>query len=166
VSVNLSGRQFREEKLVDSVARALTTSGLRPGLLSLEITETMLMRADGQNLETLRALRALGVRVAVDDFGTGYSSLAYLKNFPVDSLKIDRSFVRDVAVEQNDAAITRAIIAMGQTLQLRIVAEGVETHEQLAFLREHGCDAIQGFLIGRPTTAERFAESFLDGTLL
>jgi diguanylate cyclase (GGDEF)-like protein len=166
MSVNLSGRQFREEKLVDCVARALTTSGLRPGLLSLEITETMLMRADGQNLETLRALRALGVRVAVDDFGTGYSSLAYLKNFPVDSLKIDRSFVRDVAVEQNDAAITRAIIAMGQTLQLRIVAEGVETHEQLAFLREHGCDAIQGFLIGRPTTAECFAESFLDGTLL
>ena len=166
VSVNLSGRQFREEKLVETVASILAETGVDPGHLGLEITETMLMQADERNLATLRSLRALGIRIAVDDFGTGYSSLSYLKHFPVDTLKIDRSFVQDVASREDDAAITRAIIAMGRSLQLRVVAEGVETREQLFFLRRHGCDAIQGALVGLPLPAPEFAAAFLDGILV
>jgi len=165
VSVNLSGRQFREEKLGDVVARALAESGLHPNLLWLEITESMLMRGDAETVDTLRGIRTLGARIAIDDFGTGYSSLAYLKHFPVDRLKIDRSFVDDVAGASGDAAITRAVIAMGHSLQLEVVAEGVETQEQLDFLRRHRCDAIQGFLIAKPMPLAEFQRFFLDGSL-
>lgn len=165
VSVNLSGRQFREEKLGEVVARALAESGLSPDLLWLEITESMLMRGDPETVDTLRGLRALGARIAIDDFGTGYSSLAYLKHFPVDRLKIDRSFVDDVADGNGDAAITRAVIAMGHSLQLEVVAEGVETQEQLDFLRRHRCDAIQGALIAMPMPPSEFQRFFLDGSL-
>jgi diguanylate cyclase (GGDEF)-like protein len=166
VSVNLSVRQFREEKLVEKIVAILDETGLDPCQLGLEITETVLMDADRRNLATLRSLRELGIAIAVDDFGTGYSSLGYLKHFPVDCLKIDRSFVRDVAADGGDAAITRAVIAMGKSLQLRVVAEGVETTAQLEFLRHHGCDAVQGFLAGQPVPAEEFAARFLTGELL
>jgi diguanylate cyclase (GGDEF)-like protein len=165
VAINLSARQFREEKLVESIRSATSEAGLDPRLLGLEITESILMAADERNIETLRILRAQGILVALDDFGTGYSSLSYLKHFPVDSLKIDRSFVRDVAVDEDDAAITRAVIAMGHSLKLRVVAEGVERQEQLEFLRRHGCDAVQGTLLGQPVPAAQFAAAFLDGTL-
>jgi diguanylate cyclase (GGDEF)-like protein len=166
VSVNLSVRQFREEKLVETIMAILGETGLDPHQLGLEITETVLMDADLRNLATLRSLRDLGIMIVVDDFGTGYSSLGYLKHFPVDCLKIDRTFVRDVAADGDDAAITRAVIAMGRSLRLRVVAEGVETAEQLAFLRRHGCDAIQGFLVGAPVPAPEFAARFLTGRLL
>jgi diguanylate cyclase (GGDEF)-like protein len=166
VSVNLSVRQFREEKLVEKVVAILGETGLDPRQLGLEITETVLMDADPRNLATLKSLRELGIAIAVDDFGTGYSSLGYLKHFPVDCLKIDRTFVRDVAAEGDDAAITRAVIAMAKSLRLRVVAEGVETAEQLEFVRRHGCDAVQGFLMGRPVSAEEFAERFLTGRML
>jgi diguanylate cyclase (GGDEF)-like protein len=166
VSVNLSVRQFREEKLAETVAAILGEAGLDPRHLGLEITETVLMDAEPRNVATLRSLRELGITIVVDDFGTGYSSLGYLKHFPVDCLKIDRSFVRDVGADGDDAAITRAVIAMGRSLHLRVVAEGVETVEQLAFLRRHDCDAIQGFLVSAPVPAAEFAARFLTGRLV
>ncbi len=166
VSVNLSPVQFRGQKLVEAMTMILAETGARPRNLGLEITESTLLEAREESIDTLRRLRALGIRVSVDDFGTGYSSLAYLKNFPVDALKIDRSFVRDLGWSADDSAITRAIIALGRSLKLRVVAEGVETQEQFALLRDEGCDEIQGFLIGKPQDEEGFATSFLDDAVL
>jgi EAL domain-containing protein (putative c-di-GMP-specific phosphodiesterase class I) len=147
---------------MDSVARALRETGLGPEWLELEVTESMLMQGvDAQGvdltLDTLFKLKDMGVRLAIDDFGTGYSSLAYLKRFPLDTLKIDRSFVKDLPRDAEDAAIAKAIIAMAHSLRLAVVAEGVETDQQLAFLRQHGCDLVQGFLFSRPVPAEEFA---------
>lgn len=166
VSVNLSPVQFRGQKLVETMTMMLAETGARPRNLGLEITESTLLEAREESIDTLRRLRALGIRVSVDDFGTGYSSLAYLKNFPVDALKIDRSFVRDLGWSADDSAITRAIIALGRSLKLRVVAEGVETQEQFALLRDEGCDEVQGFLIGEPRDEEDFVTSFLDGLVL
>src|SRR5688572_4833181 len=118
----------------------------------------MLMERQHEGVAALQALRALGLRLSIDDFGTGYSSLSYLKHFPVDTLKIDRCFVRDLTTVPDDAAITSAIIAMAHALDLRVVAEGVESEEHLTFLCSQGCDEIQGHLVGRPVTADRFAE--------
>ena len=150
VSVNLSGRQFRDPGLAERVTQALEMSGLKPTLLELEITESVLMQSDKNSVENLLALDRVGARLAIDDFGTGYSSLAYLKRFPIKTLKIDRTFIRDINVDQDDAAIVTAIIAMAHGLKVEVVAEGVETTQQLDFLRELGCDTIQGFLISRP----------------
>ena len=150
VSVNLSGRQFRVAELSDQVARALTASGFDPASLELEITESVLMQGDEISSTNLMALDKLGVRLAIDDFGTGYSSLSYLKRFPIKTLKIDRTFVRDVTDDQDDAAIVTAIIAMARSLKVEVVAEGVEGRHQLDFLRQLGCDVIQGFYINRP----------------
>jgi EAL domain-containing protein (putative c-di-GMP-specific phosphodiesterase class I) len=166
VAVNLSPVQFRGQKLVEIVTSILAETGARPPNLGLEITESTLLEAREESIDTLRRLRALGIRVSVDDFGTGYSSLAYLKNFPVDTLKIDRSFVRDLAWSADDAAITRAIIALGQSLKLRIVAEGVETQEQFGLLRDEGCDEVQGYLVGKPQNEEAFFASLLSGIAL
>jgi len=157
VSVNLSVKQLLKGDIAQAVERALEDSRLPAHLLELEITESTLMEHAEDTLEALERLRRLGVRLAIDDFGTGYSSLAYLKRFPVDVVKIDRSFVRDVARDQDDAAIVRGIIALAHNLRLEVVAEGVETEAQRDFLQQHGCDMLQGYLLGKPTPADQFA---------
>jgi diguanylate cyclase (GGDEF)-like protein len=150
ISVNLSALQFRRAGLIETVESALERSGLPPHLLELELTESILLQDVENNLETVRKLKALGVRLSIDDFGTGYSSLSYLKRFAVDRLKIDRSFVRDVNTDPDDAAIVNAVIQLARSLRLDIIAEGVETQAQLAFLAEQGCREVQGFLFSRP----------------
>ncbi|WP_337184844.1 EAL domain-containing protein [Shinella sp.] len=153
VSVNVSARQFQEKDWVERVAAALSESGLEARYLELELTESMIMEDVQQAVETMHRLERLGVHLAIDDFGTGYSSLASLKRFPVGRLKIDRSFVRDLPDDGDDAAIARAVISLAHSLHLRVIAEGVETREQIDFLREAGCDEIQGFYLSRPIDA-------------
>lgn len=154
MSVNISGKQFRHPGLADTVRRALEASGLDPRHLELELTESMFIENTARSIETMQALKALGVSLSIDDFGSGYSSLAYLKQFPVDYLKIDRSFVRDLTTNSKDAAITAAISALAHSLNLRLVAEGVEDSAQVDFLVRHGCHELQGFLFGRPVSAQ------------
>ena len=157
VSVNLSSRQLKRT-LTETIGRALQISGLEPRYLSLELTESVLVNHHREGSEALHALRAMGLHLAVDDFGTGYSSFSYLKHFPLDTLKIDRSFIREIAIQPDDAAITTAIIAMGHALGLRVIAEGVETEAHLTLLQKQGCDEVQGYLLGRPVPADRFVE--------
>lgn len=154
VAVNLSALQFAHAALIDTVRDTLARHALDPHCLVLEITESTAMRDADASLHILQQLDAMGVRISIDDFGTGYSSLLYLKRLPASELKIDRGFVRDLAHDTEDAAIVSAIVALGQTLNLRIVAEGVETVEQQDFLTRLGCDSLQGYLLGRPMTAE------------
>jgi diguanylate cyclase (GGDEF)-like protein len=150
IAVNLSARQFEDEQIVELVAEVLEQSGMQASLLELEITESMVMQNAELAAHLLRRLNDMGVRLAMDDFGTGYSSLAYLKRFPVDTIKIDRSFIQGIPGDSDDATLTQAIIAMAHSLQLCTVAEGVETADQLGFLREHHCDEIQGYYFSRP----------------
>ncbi|HET9651645.1 MAG TPA: EAL domain-containing protein, partial [Usitatibacter sp.] len=157
VAVNLSARQFNQHNVAEVVRRALRRHALEPGCLELELTESMLMKNVADAAATLDELSALGVRLALDDFGTGSSSLAYLKRFPFHKLKIDQSFVRDISHDADDAAIVMAVIAMARSLGLRVIAEGVETREQMEFLRRHACDELQGHLLGRPMPADEFA---------
>lgn len=154
IAVNLSALEFRQRDLVSEIASVLRSTGLPPRFLEIELTESVLMHQTGPVLDTLNAIQALGVGVAVDDFGTGYSSLAYLKRYPIDKLKIDRSFVMDTPGDADDVAIVTAIIQMGHSLQLRTVAEGVETHAQMELLRQLGCDLMQGFLVSVPMDAQ------------
>jgi diguanylate cyclase (GGDEF)-like protein/PAS domain S-box-containing protein len=153
VSVNIASQQFRRGNLLQLVASILSTCAMDPAWLALEITESSIMRHEEQTINTLHALRELGVKLSIDDFGTGYSSLSYLKRFPLDKLKIDQSFVRDITVDPNDAAIVSAIIAMSKQLGLKTVAEGVETIEQLKFLTRLECDEYQGYLFSKPVAA-------------
>jgi diguanylate cyclase (GGDEF)-like protein/PAS domain S-box-containing protein len=155
VSVNVSAGQFRANNFVRSVAEALRVTGLEARYLELELTESVMHDAP-QLVAMLGELKRIGVQVAIDDFGTGYSSLSSLKRFPVDRLKVDRSFVEHIAIDTDDAAIVRTIIALGKNLGLKVVAEGVETAEQMQFLREHACDEVQGFYFSRPVPAEQF----------
>jgi diguanylate cyclase (GGDEF)-like protein/PAS domain S-box-containing protein len=157
MAVNLSVRQFGDPHLLEDIATILKNTGMAPHLLELEITEGMVIQHPGHALQLLTAIKAMGVRLAIDDFGTGYSSLGQLKNFPIDTLKVDRSFIRDIATNAGDKAITEAIIAMGKTLSLTVVAEGVETEEQEAFLRGQACDEMQGYYFSRPIPADEFA---------
>ncbi|MFC6670111.1 putative bifunctional diguanylate cyclase/phosphodiesterase [Marinobacterium aestuariivivens] len=150
VAVNLSLRQFRDPMLLDTVRQALEETGLPASYLEFEITESMIMDDIDRVLEILGSLKALGVTLAIDDFGTGYSSLSYLKQLPVDQLKVDASFVRDIPHDRNDMEIAAAVIAMAHKLGLKVVAEGIETHEQLAFLRDNRCEMGQGYLLARP----------------
>lgn len=150
VAVNLSARQFNDSQLAADVRAALRETELDPQLLELEITESVMVEQHERALETLREIKAMGVQVSIDDFGTGYSSLARLQKLPIDAVKIDRSFIGDVTANSDDAAITTAIIAMAHSLRLRVIAEGVETREQAQFLRERGCDEMQGFYFCRP----------------
>ena len=171
VSVNLSARQFQQAGLARRVRAALDAAGLPPSSLELEITESTVMRDTGEAVSVLRSLKALGVALSIDDFGTGYSSLSYLKRFPIDVLKIDRSFVKDVIADPNDAAITCAIIALAHGLNLEAVAEGVETRAQMAFLKAHGCDEVQGFYFSPPVWPEELEgmlekENFNTGVLV
>jgi len=158
VAVNLSARQFRDPKLVDMVRDTLLETGLDPRLLKLEITESTVMHNAEEAIAALRALKEIGVSLSVDDFGTGYSSLSYLKRLPLDSLKIDRSFVRDIPGDRDDMAITRAVIDLAHSLELEVIAEGVENEQQLKFLIARGCDHAQGYLFGKPLEAEAFVK--------
>jgi diguanylate cyclase (GGDEF)-like protein/PAS domain S-box-containing protein len=158
MAVNLSARQLADDQLLEDIAAALQSSGMKPELLELELTESMVMQDTERAGKMLAAIKKLGVRLAIDDFGVGYSSLTHLKRFPIDTLKVDRSFIRDLPQDPEDRAITEAIIAMGRSLHLTVVAEGVETLEQQTFLREHDCDQTQGFFFSRPIPHAQFAE--------
>ena len=142
---------------MQTIERILEESGLDSRYLELEVTEGVIMHDIEQVIAILQQIKSLGVKLSIDDFGTGYSSLSYLKRFPVDRLKIDQSFVRDITSDPDDAAIAQAVINLGHSLDLKVIAEGVETQEQLDFLRDHGCDEKQGYLISRPVPAEDFA---------
>ncbi len=154
VAVNLSGRQFNARNLIPSIERALTNTGLAPDCLEVELTESSLMESSENTIATCSALRAMGVHLAIDDFGTGYSSLAYLRSFPLDRLKLDRSFVRDIESNPDDLTIARAIISLGHNLRLGVVAEGIEGNGQFSILQQLGCDIAQGFLFSRPIPAD------------
>ena len=156
ISVNLSLRQLARGDIVQQVARVLTETGLEACWLELEITESVMATDVEKSFAMLTELRAMGVRISLDDFGTGYSSLSYLKRFPIDTLKIDQSFVRDIAIDGNSAAIVRAIVSLGHNLNLNVLAEGIETAEQSALLRQNGCNEGQGYLIGRPVPERDF----------
>lgn len=158
VAVNLSPRQFADPHLLHDVDEALLASGMSPVLLQLEVTESMVMRNVSRAIKILDAIQARGIRLAIDDFGTGYSSMSLMKQFPIDTIKIDRSFVRDLPVDTEDQAIAQAIISMGKALGMTVIAEGVETVEQETFLRNHACDEMQGFLFSKPLPAKQMAD--------
>jgi diguanylate cyclase (GGDEF)-like protein/PAS domain S-box-containing protein len=156
IAVNLSARQFNHENLLQDVARVLNETGLDAAFLELEITESMVMHDPEHAIELLKKMKTMGISISIDDFGTGYSSLSYLKRFPIDSLKIDRSFIKDLPLDGDDAAITQAIIAMAHGLKLKVTAEGAETSEQLSFLSTHKCDEMQGFYFSKPLPEHEF----------
>ena len=158
VAVNLSARQFQQRDLIEEVDEVLKETGLEARWLQLEITEGMAMQDVESNITVLRKLREMGVQIAIDDFGTGHSSLSYLSRLPIDVIKIDQSFVQDMTTDPNDAAIARSIIVMAHNLKLKVIAEGVETEEQLAFLKKRRCDEMQGYLFSKPAPAEAFEE--------
>ncbi len=160
VSINLSGQQFRQESMIKIVEKVLNDYELKPEYLELEITESIIMSNAETTITMLNKLKNMGIKLSIDDFGTGYSSFSYLKRFPLDIIKIDRSFIRDITKNHEDAVIVKAIIAMAHTLKLSVVAEGVETEQQLAILRELGCDVMQGYLLSPPVPAEE-ASKFL-----
>jgi EAL domain-containing protein (putative c-di-GMP-specific phosphodiesterase class I) len=158
VAVNLSARQFRQRDLDARIRALVAAGGIDPALVELEITESQLMEDPEHAIRVMRSLREAGIRIAIDDFGTGYSSLAYLTRFPVKALKIDRSFVADVFSDNADAAIVRTIIDMAHSLGFTVVAEGVETDRQAAFLRQFGCEQAQGYLFARPMPVHEVAK--------
>ncbi|WP_423835628.1 putative bifunctional diguanylate cyclase/phosphodiesterase [Stutzerimonas stutzeri] len=159
IAINLSPKQFSDPDLVDSIATILREEQLPPDLLELELTESLLLDATEETRQQLLGLKALGVTLAMDDFGTGYSSLSYLKKFPIDVIKIDRSFIKDIPGNQDDMEITSAVIAMARNLRLSVVAEGIETTAQLAFLRHHRCDIGQGYLFDKPIPGTQLVEA-------
>ncbi|ONH49998.1 EAL domain, c-di-GMP-specific phosphodiesterase class I (or its enzymatically inactive variant) [Pseudomonas cedrina] len=162
VSVNVSGHQLIEGDLIADIARILAQTGVAPDLLEVELTEGSLMENTQHTIASLQRLHTMGVKISIDDFGTGYSSLAYLRRFPIDTLKIDIAFIREVTTNPQDAAITRTIIELAHSLNLRVVAEGVETQAQLAFLKEAGCDQIQGYLFSRPLPVDTLKRLLLE----
>lgn len=166
VAVNLSSRQFHQKDLPASIYQILQDTGLNPASLGLELTEGLVMQQAEASVNTLRELKAMDIGISIDDFGTGYSSLSYLKRFPIDVLKIDQSFVRDILKDEDDAAIASTIITMAHSLGLKVVAEGVETADQLKFMREHRCDAMQGYYLSRPLAPEQFEEFLKNGNRL
>jgi EAL domain-containing protein (putative c-di-GMP-specific phosphodiesterase class I) len=163
IAVNISAMEFRNESFLQGVFSILEETGLDPRALELELTESVLMKRAESAEAILKALRARGVQLAVDDFGTGYSSLSYLRRFQVDSLKIDQSFVRQITTAPDETSIVTAVISMGRSLKLRVIAEGVETEEELAFLRARECDEAQGYYFSRPVPALQFAELLRTG---
>jgi len=160
LAVNLSPRQFMHRGLIESIRRTLDDTGIDPALIEFEITETALMQHGEQTLEILGQINAMGIRLSIDDFGTGYSSLSYLKRFPVRKLKIDRAFIKDLESSAEDRAIVCAIIALSDSLQLQVVAEGVETEGQFALLAEVGCTYAQGYLFSKPVPAAQVPAMF------
>ena len=161
MSVNLSPRQFKDPMLLDDIAEVLQRTGMAPELLELEITESMIMHNLDQAAEMAAAIKRLGVRLAIDDFGTGYSSLSQLKRFPIDTLKVDRSFIRDVDDSDDDRVIAQTIISLGKALDVSVVAEGVETEAQYTFLRDNACDEMQGYYFSKPCHPDAFAEHLI-----
>jgi EAL domain-containing protein (putative c-di-GMP-specific phosphodiesterase class I)/ActR/RegA family two-component response regulator len=166
IAVNLSARQFGQRDIVQSIATVLEETGLSAGCLEIELTESMVMTEVERAIGILRELKTLGVQISIDDFGTGYSSLSYLKRFPIDVLKIDQSFVRDITVDPDDASITLSIFSLAHSLKLYVIAEGVETEAQLSFLRHHHCDEIQGYYFSRPVPAAAFEQLLKQGKSL
>jgi diguanylate cyclase (GGDEF)-like protein len=166
VAVNLSARQFTQNDLVGMVAAVLSETGLAPHCLEIELTESLVMKDVDQAISIMLELKALGVKLSLDDFGTGYSSLSYLKRFPIDVLKIDRSFVADIARDADDAAIVMSIISLAHNLKLRVIAEGVEDIEQLEYLRRNGCDEMQGYYFCRPLPPDDFEKMLASGQRL
>jgi EAL domain-containing protein (putative c-di-GMP-specific phosphodiesterase class I) len=160
MAVNLSVRQFADERLPELVAQTLHDTGLPAHMLELEVTESLALQSIATTLGTLHALKRLGIKLSMDDFGTGYSSLAYLKRYPLDTLKVDQSFVRNITHDKGDAAITQTVVAMAHSFGLNVIAEGVETPEQLAFLRQIGCEEFQGYLFSRPVPASEAVACF------
>lgn len=158
MSVNVSSHQFRQKDLTKTVARILSETRLDPRYLDIELTESTIMENAEETVNTLHALKDMGIRLSVDDFGTGYSSLSYLKRFPLDTVKIDRSFIKDITTDPDDEALTRAILAMSNSLKLKVIAEGVETATQLRFLAANGCDEFQGYLFSRPIAADEITK--------
>jgi EAL domain-containing protein (putative c-di-GMP-specific phosphodiesterase class I) len=156
VAINVSAHEFQQPDFVDQVAEVLASTGADPTRLKLELTESMLLGSAETAITKMTKLKDLGIRFSLDDFGTGYSSLSYLKRLPLDQLKIDQSFVHDVETDANDAAIVRTVLALGQSLGLAVIAEGVETEGQRNFLAVHGCQQFQGYLFGRPVPIEEF----------
>jgi len=163
MAVNISSMEFRDDNFLKSVFATLKNTGLDPGCLELELTESVLMKRAESAASVLKTLRASGVQIAVDDFGTGYSSLSYLRKFPIDALKIDQSFIRQIMTAPDDATIVTAIISMGRSLNLRVVAEGVETQGELEFLQTHQCDEAQGYYFSRPVLPQQFAQLLKTG---
>ncbi len=161
VSINVSSRQFRQQDFVEQVKFAIESTGISPNCLGIELTESVMIVDTKDTVDKMKALKALGVSLAVDDFGTGYSSLVYLKQLPLDVLKIDRGFVRDIMTDTSDAVIVETIISMARHLGIQVIAEGVETAEQLAFLKQKGCLTFQGYYFDQPLTAANFAETYL-----
>jgi EAL domain-containing protein (putative c-di-GMP-specific phosphodiesterase class I) len=157
MAVNLSAQQFRDKSLLDAVRTALADTGLEPRFLEIELTETAVMQDAGHSAAILQSLSELGVRISVDDFGTGYSSLSYLQRFPLNKVKIDRSFVREIVRSHGDSEIVRAIVSLAHSLRLAVIAEGVETEEQLDFLNRIGCDQYQGYFCSPPVPAAELA---------
>jgi EAL domain-containing protein (putative c-di-GMP-specific phosphodiesterase class I) len=158
VAINMSSIQFRNRTLVATVAEAIRDAGIAPRRVELEITESVVLQDDRTTLAALHALRVLGVRIAMDDFGTGYSSLSYLRSFPFDTIKIDRSFVEELATREESVAIVRAITSLSLVLNVNTTAEGVETQEQLEILTEAGCTELQGYLFSKPVPAANIPE--------
>jgi EAL domain-containing protein (putative c-di-GMP-specific phosphodiesterase class I) len=166
VAVNLSPRQFTQSNLDVIIGETLRSTGVDSSLLELELTESMLMTDSEAAVTILKNFKAFGIRLSVDDFGTGYSSLAYLKRFPLDALKIDRTFIRDVCTDKDGATIVLAIINLAHSLKLKVIAEGVETLAQLQFLKAHGCDEVQGYYFSRPLPAEQCTHALAEGWTL
>jgi EAL domain-containing protein (putative c-di-GMP-specific phosphodiesterase class I) len=165
VSVNVSGRQFVDHDLEEDVRRALLESGIEAELLELELTESSLMQNTEATISALLALKRRGVKLSIDDFGTGYSSLAYLQRFPIDKVKIDLAFVRNITGNTNDATIAQTIVQMAHSLKMKAIAEGVETAGQLAYLRHHGCDEMQGYYFSHPLRLDEVEELLTAETL-
>ncbi len=162
LAVNLSARQFQQPRLIATIERILTETGLDPRYLEFELTESSVMKEPDEAIKKLHELKQMGVTISIDDFGTGYSSLNYLKRFPIDTLKIDKSFVREISTDPDVTAIVTAIITLAHALKLNVIAEGVETEEQFKFLRSLGCDEVQGFLFGRPISADEFTALLIE----
>ena len=162
LAVNVSARQFQQSAFIGTICDLLKETNLDPALLELELTEASIMKEPEKAIDKLNKLRDLGIKIAIDDFGTGYSSLSYLKRFPIDTLKIDKTFVADVSTDEDDAAIAKAIVMMGHALDMSVIAEGVETPQQLEYLTSLGCDAIQGYLFSPPLSTQSFTELLME----
>jgi EAL domain-containing protein (putative c-di-GMP-specific phosphodiesterase class I) len=163
--VNISATEFRQKDFLDGIRSVLEETGMRPEQLEFEITEGVLMHNADATIQVLLALKEMGIHLAIDDFGTGYSSLSYLRRFPIDVLKIDQSFIRALGTDSNDEALVNAIISLGKSLKLNIIAEGIETQDQLDFLRAHHCEEGQGYFFSRAVEPEAFARILSAGTM-